>query len=513
MMRIDVRVLVGGLLLGLLVAAGTSAAGAQNEKRTWTSADGQHQIEAEFLEFKDQKVRLRKSDGKEMSVAVSALSKADRDFVRLEVQRRKKTPAAETPARTTTTSGKPAATGIAGQWPRWRNVNIDGKSAETGLLREWPENGPLLVWQVEGIGTGFGGPSVIGGTIFVMGRAKGQDCIFAMHVDDGSVQWSTPVGPGGRERGPNCTPTVDGSLLYGISIDGDFLCAQTGNGKEVWRKNFGRDFGGKMMSGWGYSESPLVDGNLLVCTPGGERAILAAMDKSTGKVVWTTPMPYGGKQGQDGAGYSSIVISRGAGVKQYVTLVGRGVIGVAADTGRLLWRYDRIANGTACIPTCIVSGDYVFCSSGYGDGGTALLKLTGGRGGVSAQEVYYKPANDVQNHHGGMILVGDHVYLGNKHNQGFPLCLNLQTGQDAWRPGRGPGDGSAAISYADGHLYFRYQNGILALIEATPEQYNLKSSFRLPSVRAESWPHPVIADGKLYLRDQEVMMCFNIKAQ
>ena len=153
---------------------------------------------------------------------------------------------------------------------------------------------------------------------------------------------SSPAGPGSRERGPNCTPTVDGNLVYGITIDGDLLCAQVASGEEVWRKNFAKDFGGKMMSGWGYSESPLVDGNLLVCTPGAERAILAALDKRTGKVAWTTPMPYGGSHGQDGAGYSSIVISQAAGVKQYVTLVGRGVIGVAADTGRLLWRYERV---------------------------------------------------------------------------------------------------------------------------------------------------------------------------
>ena len=505
-MHTNLRRLLGLVLLGVLVTGAASAARAQTPTRTWTSVDGKRTLEAEFVEFKDQKLHLRKTDGKDVSLSLSALSPADREFVREEMQRRRKTTASAT-------QGKAAKGVAAGEWPRWRGPNIDGKSQETGLLKEWPEQGPPLVWQVEGLGTGFGGPSVTGGNIFVMGRRDGKDHILAVNVTDGSNQWASLAGPGSRERGPNCTPTVDGNLVYGITIDGDLLCAQVATGKEVWRKNFAKDFGGKMMSGWGYSESPLVDGNLLVCTPGGDKAILAAMDKRTGKLAWTTPMPYGGSHGQDGAGYSSIVISQAAGVKQYVTLVGRGVIGVAADTGRLLWHYERITNGTAAIPTCIVSGDYVFCSSGYGDGGTALLKLSGGRGGVDAKEVYYKPANDVQNHHGGMILLDDYIYMGNKHNDGFPLCLNMKSGEDAWRPGRGPGSGSAAVAYADGNLYFRYQNGIMALIEATPQKYNLKSSFKLPSVRAESWPHPVIAGGKLYLRDQEVLMCFDIKAK
>jgi outer membrane protein assembly factor BamB len=290
------------------------------------------------------------------------------------------------------------------------------------------------------------------------------------------------------------------------------ICVRADSGQPVWSKNFGRDFGGKMMSGWGYSESPLVDGDLLICTPGGERAMLAALNKRTGDVVWTTAMRYGGSRGQDGAGYSSIVISQGGGVKQYVTLVGRGVIGAEAKSGRLLWHYERIANTTADIPTPVVSDDFVFCSSGYGDGGTALLKLTRAGGGINAQEVNYWPANQLQNHHGGMVLLGDHIYMGHGHNDGRPVCVDLRTGKPTWGPVRGAGSGSAAVVYADGHLYFRYQSGIMALIEADPGKYVLKSSFKLASVRAESWPHPVIAGGRLYLRDQEVLMCYDVRA-
>jgi outer membrane protein assembly factor BamB len=153
----------------------------------------------------------------------------------------------------------------------------------------------------------------------------------------------------------------------------------------------------------------------------------------------------------------------------------------------------------------------VFCSSGYSDGGSALLRLSGSRGQVNAQEVWYKPAKDLQNHHGGMILLGDHVYMGHGHNNGFPVCFQLRSGRDAWRPGRGPGSGSAAVAYADGHLYFRYENGTMALIEASPTKYELKGKFDIAINNDKSWPHPVIADGRLYLRDQHEMLCYDIR--
>jgi outer membrane protein assembly factor BamB len=238
--------------------------------------------------------------------------------------------------------------------------------------------------------------------------------------------------------------------------------------------------------------------------------MLAALDRRTGKVIWTTAIkPDDG--GNRGAAYSSIVISQAGGAKQYVQLVGAGVIGVDAANGELLWGYSEIANGTANIPTPIVRDDFVFCSTGYSDGGTALLRISGQRGRITPQVVYQLPADKTQNHHGGSILLGDHIYMGHGHNNGFPLCMEFQTGKDTWRPGRGPGTGSAAITYADGHLYFRYENAVMALIEATPEEYRLKGEFRIPINHGQSWAHPVIADGKLYLRDQHELVCFNIR--
>jgi outer membrane protein assembly factor BamB len=401
-------------------------------------------------------------------------------------------------------------------WPQWRGPNHDAISTETGLLKVWPTNGPPLAWRTKGLGRGMSSVAIANRRIFTQGAAtkNGQRGVFvtALNLSNGQEIWSTAVTTE-RDSKPNGTPTVDGPLLFAVGNDGDVACLQTDTGKLVWKKNFGSDFGGKCMSGWGYSESPLVDGDRLICVPGGTDAGIVALNKQTGDVVWKSAIPSLGRKGQDGAGYTGVVMSQGAGVKQYVTLMGRGLVGVRASDGKFLWGYNRIANGTADIPTPLVKGDYIFGSSGYGDGGSALLKLSKEGDGVKAAEVYYLPAKELQNHHGGMILLGDHIYMGHGHNNGFPTCVEFLTGKVVWGKERGPGTGSAAIVYADGHLYFRYQDATMALIEATTKGYHLKGSFRLASKLAESWPHPVIHDGKLYVRDQDVLLCYDVRAK
>ncbi|MCH7688149.1 MAG: PQQ-like beta-propeller repeat protein [Planctomycetes bacterium] len=393
-------------------------------------------------------------------------------------------------------------------WPSWRGPNRDGISTETGLLKQWPKSGPPLLWRTEGLGSGYSSIAVSNGRIFTMGRRRGAAYLIALNLSDGKELWATRVGGGT----PNCTPTVDGNLAFALGLQGDLLCVEVSTGRELWRKNYGRDFGGKMMSGWGFSESPLVDGDRLICTPGSEDAVIVALDKKTGDLIWKAAAPKIGSRGRKGAAYSSLVISTGGGIKQYVQLVGRGLISVAADDGRVLWSYNRVANGTANIPTPIVSGDYVFSSTGYG-AGACLLKLSRDGNRVNAEEQYFLSGKTLQNHHGGMVLIGNHVYCGHRHGQGFPICVELKTGRIKWGGNfRGPGNGSAAILYADGHLYFRYENGVMALIEANPNMYRLKGSFKIASNNGSSWPHPVIAGGKLYLRDQGTLLCYNIKA-
>ncbi|HJQ82282.1 MAG TPA: PQQ-binding-like beta-propeller repeat protein [Lacipirellulaceae bacterium] len=402
---------------------------------------------------------------------------------------------------------EPAASPATKDWPQWRGPNRDAVSTEKGLLQDWPEDGPPLLWTAKGLGRGMSSVSVDDGRILTMGNLGKGVHLIALNAENGERIWAAPLDGDGE---PNGTPTIDGEHVFAIERGGTLVCAETATGRLVWQKNFVKEFGGKVPS-WGYSESPLVDGDVVVCTPGARQALIVALNKSSGDAVWkaTAPAEMAGR-GHGGAGYSSVVIGHGAGIRQYVQLVGNGVIGVTAADGTPLWGYNRIANDVANIPTPIVHEDYVLAATGYG-AGAALLRLERADNGVKVNEVYFHRGNKMQNHHGGMVLVDDHVYLGHGHNQGLPMCVELLTGKIAWGPVRGPGEESAAVLYADGHLYFRYQNAVMALIEATPQEYRLKASFKLPSNLDNSWPHPVIANGRLYLRDQDVLMCYDLR--
>jgi outer membrane protein assembly factor BamB len=399
-----------------------------------------------------------------------------------------------------------------GDWPGFRGPNRDGISKETGLNHTWSEDGPPLLWTTTGLGGGFSSVSIAGDKIFTMGDHEDGQYVMALKLEDGDELWKTRIGDAWKESylGPRCTPTYDGELLYAIGTHGDLACLETATGKTRWHKSFKKDFGGKMMSGWGFSESPLVDGDKVLCTPGAADAMIVALDKKTGDVIWKSAVPSIGENGKDGAAYASIVISNGAGTKQYVQLTGRGVIGVSANDGKFLWGYNKIANKTANIPTPIIHDDYVFCSTGY-QTGAALLKLNRTSDGVEAEEIYFLNSKTLQNHHGGMIMVGDYLYGGTGHNLGFPVCVEWLTGKVVWNGGRGPGSGSAAVVYADGSTYFRYQNGVIAEVEATPLGYNLLGKFELPAGEKPSWPYPVVAGGKLYLREQDNLYCYQLK--
>ncbi len=401
-----------------------------------------------------------------------------------------------------------------GEWPQFHGPNRDNVSTEKGTLHEWPQGGPALAWKSSGLGVGLSSVSIAGGRIFTMGDRGAEQFVIALSLSDGKQLWATKVGPAHHDEygGPRGTPTVDGDLLYAVGTSGDLVCLETATGRERWRKNFERDYGGRMSTQWMFAESPLVDGNKLVFTPGGSSAGIVAVDKKTGADVWRAAIPNIGSAGRDGAGYASIVISNGGGVKQYVQLMGRGVVGVRADDGKFLWGYNRVANTVANIPTPVIKGDYVFTSTGY-QIGAALLKLARSGDGVSATEVYFLDSRTFQNHHGGMVLVGDHIYAGHGHNRGFPICIEFMTGKVAWGGDiRNGGSGSAAVLYADGNLYFRYQNGTMKLIEATPAGYREKGSFEIPGANL-SWPHPVVAGGKLYLREQDNLYVYDVRAQ
>jgi hypothetical protein len=264
-----------------------------------------------------------------------------------------------------------------------------------------------------------------------------------------------------------------------------------------------------MMSMWKFSESPLMDGEKLVCTPGGREAMMAALNKMTGEVIWKAAVPDLGPAGKPGAGYSSIVISTAAGVRQYVQLIGKGVVGVEAATGKFLWGYNRVANGVANITTPIVTGDFVFASSQYNTG-SVLLKIAKDGGAVKAEQVWWLGPDQFQNHHGGVILLGGHLYGGTNKNGGPPTCIEMATGKIVWQE-KPPCPGSAAYLYADGRFIVRYDTGLVSLVEATPAGYKLASSFTPPKDEGPAWPHPVIHDGKLYLRHRDILTCYDLK--
>lgn len=407
----------------------------------------------------------------------------------------------------------------AADWPQWRGPSREGICQETGLLKAWPQGGPKLLWEINGLGPGYSSMTIVKGRLYTMGDVaveqadskKPLQCVLAYDLSTHNRLWAAPVGPPHSDGGPRCTPTVDGDSIYAIGTSGDIVCIDAVSGKVLWKKNLQKDLAGQNPD-WKYSESPLIDGDRLICTPGGRKAVMVALDKKTGEPIWKCSMPDIGSKGKDQAGYSSIVISEACGIKQYVQLTNKGVIGVAAKDGRFLWGYNKIANNVANIPTPVVHGDYVFCSTAYGTG-SALLKLSAAGDTVKAEEVYFLNDSTFQNHHGGFVRLGDYIYGGHGHNAGKPTCLELKTGKILWQQDQ-PGKGTGSVLYADGRLYFRYEDNVMALVEATPERYNLISTFALPKRKGmdgPGWPHVVISDGKLYVRHADVLLVFDIK--
>jgi outer membrane protein assembly factor BamB len=401
----------------------------------------------------------------------------------------------------------------ADDWPQWRGPQRDGRSAETGLLGSWPQGGPPRLWSASGFGTGFSSLAVAKGRIYTLGDLADGQYVIAAREKDGGIVWKVRLGSIHEDEfpGPRSTPTVAGDRLYALGTSGDLVCLQAEDGKEVWRRNIMKEYRGDAPH-WRVSESPLVDGNRVVVTPASGEALMVALDAATGKEIWrTAPASLGGK-GKDTPGYASAVVSTAAGVRQYVQLIGRGVIGVDAESGKLLWSYNRIANDVANIPTPLVSGDHVFVSTGY-QTGAALLQLAGGKQGVAATEKYFLPHSTFQNHHGNMVLDKGVVYAGHGHNRGNPIAIEMESGKVLWGPAENSGKNSAAVAWADGRLYMRYQNGVMILVEATPAGYQERGSFTIPDVQRQSWSHPVIANGVLLLREQDRIHAYDVKAK
>jgi outer membrane protein assembly factor BamB len=398
----------------------------------------------------------------------------------------------------------PASVAPAGDgWPQWRGPNRDDLSTEKGLLTEWPSDGPPLAWKFDGLGAGYSGVAVAKGKVFTMGDVGQESLLIVLDEATGKKLWSLKLGrPGqyGNFYGPRGTPTVDGDFVYALNQHGDLVCAAVATGKEIWRKSL-QDLGGKP-HGWGYAESPLVEGDKVLCTPGGSKGAIAALNKKTGAHMWQS------KEFTDGAHYSSLIPATIFGVRQVIQLTAASVAGVGMADGKLLWRADRPGK-TAVIPTPIYADNQVYVCSGYGVGCNAF-KLTKETAGIKAAEAY--ATKDMANHHGGVILLDGHLYGFCDNNRKW-LCQNFKTGEIVWSHN---GVGKGSITYADGHFYLRNESGkgTVALIEASSKSYDEKARFNQPDRSDKnSWPHPVIANGRLYLRDQDVLLCYSVKAK
>jgi outer membrane protein assembly factor BamB len=398
-----------------------------------------------------------------------------------------------------------AAIASATDWPQWRGPGRNGISTETGLLKAWPANGPSLAWKATGLGLGYSGASVAAGKVYTMGDQKDANYLFVVDEKTGKQLWSVNIGEAGAPgwggfAGPRCTPTVDGNRVYVEGQFGDIACVDVTARKTVWQKHLVKDFGGSRPE-WGFSESPLVDGDLLLFTPGGPQGAIIALNKTTGELAWRT------KDFMDNAHYSSIIIASPEGVRQYVQLTDAHVVGIAPDNGRVLWQAARKGE-TAVVTTPVCKDNMVFVTSGYGVG-CNMFKVTKEGPEFKAEQVYKN--KDLENHHGGVVLIGDHVY-GHSDSKGW-VCMDLKTGKLAWNEKSKQKKGS--ICSADGMLYLRGEDGpgAVVLAQATPEGYVEKGRFDQPE-RSEknSWPHPVVANGKLYLRDQDLLLCYDVRA-
>jgi len=461
---------------GLLSASG----------RTWTDAKTGRTLAGDFVSVSEGKVTVRGANGSVIQIALELLSKSDQDFV--------------------------AGQGNAGggsDWPTFRGASRTDHSPDQGLLKEWPSGGPKLLWKSTACGKGYSGPAIVGGKIFYTGTIKGEAKIICLDGETGKEIWTADLGDDpekgystGWGSGPRGTPTVSDGIVYAISANGALTAVAAADGKKKWSKDLVKDFGGKIPQ-WGYSESPLADGDWLIVTPGGEDGAIAALDKKTGKTIWRS------KDLTDGAEYSSVIIAEVNGKKQYVQLFMKTLAGVDAKTGKLLWTSKWPKGRTAVIPTPIYQDGKVYITSGYG-AGSKLVDISGSE----AKDVWESKV--MKNHHGGVVLVDGYLY-GFSDGGGL-VCQDFKTGEKMWNE-LGNGIQKGAVHYADGMLYCVDESeGSVFLAEATPKGFVEKGRFPMPDVtklregtNGKVWTHPVVLDGKLYLRDQDLVFCFDVR--
>ncbi|MEM9481608.1 MAG: PQQ-binding-like beta-propeller repeat protein [Verrucomicrobiota bacterium] len=466
------------------------------QARTWTNSEGKELV-AELIGVNGDNVQLRRqSDGRTFEIPVASLSAEDQAFI----QEQAASTGSATPGES---SGN--------DWPGWRGADQSGISPDTGLLKSWPSGGPELLWTYENAGNGYSSYSVVGGKLYTLGARETQEILICLDAASGDELWTADVGVDpqsgyntGWGGGPRSTPTVSDGMIYVLGVAGDVVCFDAETGKEKWRKNLVDDFGGQL-SKWGYSESPTVDGDKVLVTPGGKDGAIVTLDKNSGRTIWQS------EDLTDRAEYSSVVVAEVDGKKQYIQLFEKTLAGVDAESGDVIWTSNWDPGKVAVIPTPIYHDGYVYMTSGYG-AGAKLVKISGG----DAEDVWEN--TEMVNHHGGVVLVGDHVYGFTDKKRGNLMCQELMTGEVAWMEQDGGNLKKGAVHMADGMLYcLNEDDGTVTLVEVNPRSFSKKGQFKLPKeskIRADKgkiWSHPVVIGGKLYLRDQEYIFCYDVK--
>jgi outer membrane protein assembly factor BamB len=384
------------------------------------------------------------------------------------------------------------------EWTQFRGPKRDAQSPDTGLLKQWPPAGPPLAWKATGLGLGFSSVSHSKNRLFTLGEDGGKCNLLALNAGDGKVAWKLPIGGAVTDAqggpGPRSTPATDGTLVVAVAPTGEIVCVQAATGRLAWQKHMERDFGAAH-PGFHFVESPLIDGNLVLLSPGGT---VIALNKMNGQTAWRS------KKLKGSTDYSSLSIAEMGKVKQYLVMTDKSVAGLLASNGAILWEGD-FPGDRAVVPTPVYSDGLVFVAAGYGVGCKAFkIALAGNQ--VKMIEAYANP--QFQIHHGGMVLVDGHVY--GLHDQGTARCVELATGNVVWTD-RSVGKG--AVIYADGHIIGRSEQGGVALFEASPAGYKEKGRFTPPETNANKcWAHPVVSGGLLLLREQGSLFAYNLKA-
>ena len=402
---------------------------------------------------------------------------------------------------------------FAQDWPQWRGANRDGVSKETGLNLDWTTKKPPLAWTFKQAGAGYSAPTIVGATLYCQGAADGKDFAFALNTQNGTLKWKQELGDWYAEErgnGPRGAVTVDGDKLYLIRGGGQIHCLSAADGKMLWQKDFTKDFKGKLMSQWGFSESPLVDGNLVICSPGGSSGTMVALDKNTGATVWRSTA------WTDDAAYSSAVVAEVGGIRQYIQQSSKGVAGIAAKDGKVLWRVENPAYRTAVIPTAIFSDNMVYVTNGY-NGGCMGIKLSKDGDGIKAETVYTNKI--ITNQHGGVVLINGNVFGFSENPSASWICQNFKTGEVVWsQKGQEVGVGKGAVyGVGDRLLLLEEKTGSITVIAASPDGWKSFGKMEIPqrstveSLDKMVWTHLVVANGKLYQRDHDLLFCYNLK--